>query len=39
VALFLLVWFLLASRFGRALRAVRDSELAAAAAGVNGSAY
>jgi len=39
VALFLLVWFLLASRFGRALRAVRDSELAAAAAGVNRSAY
>ena len=39
VALFLLAWFVLASRFGRALRAVRDSELAAAAAGVNRSAY
>jgi branched-chain amino acid transport system permease protein len=39
VALFLLAWFLLASRFGRALRAVRDSELAAAAAGVDRSAY
>ncbi len=38
-ALFLLAWWLLASRFGRSLRAVRDSELAAAAAGVNGSAY
>jgi len=37
--LFLLAWFLLASRFGRALRAVRDSELAAAAAGINRSAY
>jgi branched-chain amino acid transport system permease protein len=39
VALFLLAWFLLASRFGRSLRAVRDSELAAAAAGVNRAAY
>jgi branched-chain amino acid transport system permease protein len=39
VALFLLAWWLLASRFGRSLRAVRDSELAAAAAGVNGSTY
>ncbi len=38
-ALFLLAWFLLDSRFGRSLRAVRDSELAAAACGVNRSAY
>ena len=38
-ALFLLAWYLLATRFGRSLRAVRDSELAAAAAGVNRSAY
>ena len=37
--LFLLAWLMLASRFGRALRAVRDSELAAAAAGINRSAY
>jgi branched-chain amino acid transport system permease protein len=39
VALFLLAWWLLASRFGRSLRAVRDSELAAVASGVNRSAY
>jgi branched-chain amino acid transport system permease protein len=39
VALFVLAWWLLASRFGRSLRAVRDSELAAAASGVNRSAY
>lgn len=38
VALFLLAWWLLDSRFGRSLRAVRDSELAAAAAGVNRAA-
>ena len=38
-ALFLLAWWLLASRFGRSLRAVRDSELAAAASGVNRAAY
>jgi len=38
-ALFLLAWLLLGSRFGRALRAVRDSELAAVAAGVNSPAY
>lgn len=38
-ALFLLAWWLLGSRFGRALRAARDSELAAAASGVNRSAY
>jgi branched-chain amino acid transport system permease protein len=36
---FLVAWWLLESRFGRSLRAVRDSELAAAAAGVNRSAY
>jgi branched-chain amino acid transport system permease protein len=39
VALFLLAWRLLDSRFGRSLRAIRDSELAAAAAGINRSAY
>ncbi len=39
VALFLLAWWLLSARFGRSLRAVRDSELAAAASGVNRSAY
>jgi branched-chain amino acid transport system permease protein len=39
VALFLVAWWLLESRFGRSLRAVRDSELAAAASGVNRSAY
>jgi branched-chain amino acid transport system permease protein len=39
VALFLVAWALTASRFGRALRAVRDNELAAAAAGVNRVAY
>jgi branched-chain amino acid transport system permease protein len=39
VALFLLAWWLLSSRFGRSLRAVRDSELAAGAAGVNRAAY
>ena len=37
--LFLVAWALLGSRFGRSLRAVRDSELAAAAAGVNRAAY
>jgi branched-chain amino acid transport system permease protein len=39
VVLFVVAWFLLDSRFGRSLRAVRDSELAAAAAGVNRAAY
>jgi len=38
-ALFLVAWWLLDSRFGRSLRAVRDSELAAVAAGVNRAAY
>jgi branched-chain amino acid transport system permease protein len=37
--LFVLAWWLLSSRFGRALRAARDSEVAATAAGVNRSAY
>ena len=37
--LFLVAWALLDSRFGRSLRAVRDSELAAAASGVNRAAY
>jgi branched-chain amino acid transport system permease protein len=39
VVLFLVAWWLLDSRFGRSLRAVRDSELAAAAAGVNRALY
>jgi len=39
VVLFVIAWWLLDSRFGRSLRAVRDSELAAAASGVNRSAY
>jgi branched-chain amino acid transport system permease protein len=39
VVLFLVAWWLLSSRFGRSLRAVRDSELAAAASGVNRAAY
>ena len=39
VALFLRRLVLLDSRFGRSLRAVRDSELAAAASGVNRSTY
>jgi branched-chain amino acid transport system permease protein len=39
VVLFLVAWWLLDTRFGRSLRAVRDSELAAAASGVNRSAY
>jgi branched-chain amino acid transport system permease protein len=37
--LFLLAWWLLDSRFGRSLRAVRDSELAATASGVNRALY
>ena len=36
---FFVAWWLLSSRFGRSLRAVRDSELAAVASGVNRSAY
>ena len=39
VFLFFVAWWLLSSRFGRSLRAVRDSELAAVASGVNRSAY
>jgi branched-chain amino acid transport system permease protein len=39
VVLFLLAWWLVESRFGRSLRAVRDSELAAAASGVNRAFY
>ena len=41
VALILLVvaWMLLASRFGRALRAVRDSEVAAASSGISLARY
>jgi branched-chain amino acid transport system permease protein len=36
---FLLAWWLLDSRFGRSLRAIRDSELAASASGVNRAKY
>ncbi|MFL5964802.1 MAG: branched-chain amino acid ABC transporter permease [Gaiellaceae bacterium] len=36
---FLIAWWLLESRFGRSLRAIRDSELAAVAAGVNRAKY
>ena len=39
VFLFFVAWWLLSSRFGRSLRAVRDSEHAAVASGVNRSAY
>ena len=39
IALFLLAWWLVSSRWGRALRAVRDSDVAAAASGINRSAY
>ena len=39
VPLFFLAWWLVASRFGRSLRAARDSELGAAASGVNRTAY
>jgi branched-chain amino acid transport system permease protein len=39
VVLFAFLWWLLDSRFGRSLRAVRDSELAAVASGVNRTAY
>jgi branched-chain amino acid transport system permease protein len=37
--LFLIAWWLLDSRFGRSLRAIRDSEIAAVAAGVNRAKY
>jgi branched-chain amino acid transport system permease protein len=36
---FLIAWWLLESRFGRSLRAIRDSEIAAAASGVNRAKY
>jgi branched-chain amino acid transport system permease protein len=36
---FLIAWWLLDSRFGRSLRAIRDSELAATACGVNRAKY
>jgi branched-chain amino acid transport system permease protein len=39
VVLFVLAWWLLDSRFGRSLRAIRDSELAAMASGVNRAKY
>jgi branched-chain amino acid transport system permease protein len=39
IALFALAWWLLDSRFGRSLRAVRDSELAATASGVSHAKY
>jgi branched-chain amino acid transport system permease protein len=39
VFLFAVAWWLLDSRFGRSVRAVRDSELAATASGVNSARY
>ena len=39
LVLFAVAWFMLRGRFGRALRAVRDSELAASAAGVSLARY
>lgn len=36
---FVIAWWLLESRFGRSLRAVRDSELAAVASGINRAKY
>jgi branched-chain amino acid transport system permease protein len=39
IFLFVVAWQLLDSRFGRSLRAVRDSELAATASGVNTATY
>jgi branched-chain amino acid transport system permease protein len=39
VVMFLIALWLLSSRFGRSLRAIRDSELAAAASGINRSKY
>ncbi len=39
LALFVVAWLLLRGRFGRALRAVRDSELAAGSSGINLATY
>jgi len=39
LVLFALAWLLLRGRFGRSLRAVRDSELAAASSGINLATY
>jgi branched-chain amino acid transport system permease protein len=39
LALFAVAWFFLRGRVGRALRAVRDSELAAASSGINLATY
>lgn len=39
LVMFALAWFILRGRFGRALRAVRDSELAAASSGVSLAKY
>jgi branched-chain amino acid transport system permease protein len=39
LVMFGIIWFLLRGRFGRSLRAVRDSELAAASSGVNLARY
>ncbi|MCW2966099.1 MAG: urea transporter permease [Actinomycetia bacterium] len=36
---FLIAWWLLDSRFGRSLRAIRDSDIAAVASGVNRAKY
>jgi branched-chain amino acid transport system permease protein len=39
ILLFAVAWLLLRGRFGRSLRAVRDSELAAASSGINLATY
>ena len=39
IPLYLLAWWLLSSRFGRSLVAIRDNELAAAASGIDRSTY
>ena len=39
VLCFVVAWWLVESRFGQSLRAIRDSELAAAASGLHRSAY
>jgi branched-chain amino acid transport system permease protein len=36
---FLVAWWLLESRFGRSVRAIRDNELAAVASGINRDTY
>ena len=39
IPLYLVAWWLLSSKFGRSLTAIRDNELAAAASGINRSTY